>query len=55
VYRRLLGAAEGLRIIFARTQNVDDAAEALLALQRVQDTLEMLRKWRGRKQSTTAS
>jgi hypothetical protein len=47
---RLDNVAEGLRIIFARTQNVDDAAEALLALQRVQDTLEMLRKWRGRKQ-----
>jgi hypothetical protein len=47
---RLDNVAEGLRIIFARTPNVDDAAEALLALQRIEATLDMLRAWRGRKQ-----
>jgi hypothetical protein len=47
---RLDGVAEGLRIILLRARDVDDAAEALLALRRVEATLEMLRAWRGRKQ-----
>jgi hypothetical protein len=47
---RLDNVAEGLRIIFARTPNVDDAAEALIALRRVEATLDMLRDWRGRKE-----
>ena len=46
---RLDNVAEGLRIILRRTPNVDDAAEALIGLRRVEATLDLLREWRGRK------